>query len=474
MSRYCRWLSPIGFTRVGVTLIALVLAACAAPTPAANAPADTAPAASDAASGDAAATGVVTTWYYYDQDNTDPQANERVGNFYLAEAMPQFNEEFGGELTWENVPRDYNLVLDLVAAVQNNGDIPDVMRMGTADLPTFLANNTVQDLTEFVTSAEWYDDLDPTALAACTGPDGRIYCVPASESFYVTFYWTDLYPDGFPTTPEGLLEEGERLKAEGKYALTYWGSTAFDGEAAQRYYYQTLSSFGGGYDDGEGNLRLNTPENIAAIEFMREIVANDYSPEAVFVGNFEEEAAFKTAEAGAFPTSFYVGYAYLNPLTAPDGTEYNTASAQDMEQAVADGAVAVAPYVAPEGMTPGCHIDVFGFVIPNGAPNRAGAEAYINWTMDPTNYIPWVLEAGGGVPVRLSQREDDAFQSLIFQQGLAAVAASACKPWFGSLTRIPEAKSIISTTMFDLVKGDPTADIAERLTAAEEEYNNAQ
>jgi multiple sugar transport system substrate-binding protein len=371
-----------------------------------------------------------------------------------------------------NVPRDYNLVLDLVAAVQNNGDIPDLMRTGTSDLPTFLLNNTVQDLTEYVTGASWYADLDPQAVEACTGPDGNIYCVPISQSPYLVFYWTEMYPEGFPTTTDGFLEKAAELKAAGNYALTYWGSTAFDGEAASRYYYQMVSSFGGGYDDGAGNMLLNTPENIAAIEYMREIVNNGYSPEAVFVGNFEEEASFKDGLAGAFPTGFYVGYQYLNPLKSPSGQEFNTLSAQDMEDAVDADAIAISPIYTPEGGTPGCHMDVFGFVIPNGAKNVEGAKAYIDWIMEEDNAVQWVLRAGGGVPVAAAVRADEAFQTKIFQQGADALAASNCQPWYGSLTRIPEAKTIITTVMFDLVKGNPTADIAAALTAAESEYNS--
>jgi multiple sugar transport system substrate-binding protein len=449
-----------------VLLVLVVLTACAAP---AVAPADpaSAPAADDAAS----SVSTIVSWYYFDQNNTDPQANERVGNFYLARAIPQFNEQFAGQYVWENVPRDYNLVLDLVAAVQNNGDIPDIMRTATSDLPTFIVNNTVQDLTDFVQSAPWFADLDPAAVAACTGPDGKIYCVPVSQSPYVVFYWAERYPDGFPTTPEAFLDQAETLKGEGQYAMTYWGSTAFDGEAAGRYFYQVISSFGGSYDDGAGNLRLNTPENIAAIEFMRQVAANGYSPEAVFVGNFEEEASFKTAEAAAFPTGFFVAYNYLNPLTAPDGTEFASATAKDMEDAVAAGQIRIAPLFAPEGQTPGCNLDVFGFIIPNGAKNRAGAEAYINWIMDPANGIDWVLSAGGGWPVSATMLADEAFQSEIFQQGIAAGEASNCRPWQGSLLNIPDAKKLIANTIYDLVKANPEADIATALAAAEAEYN---
>lgn len=429
-----------------------------------------------AAPGEPAATAVegapVVTWYYYDQDNTDPEANERIGNFYLAETIPQFNEEFAGRYRWVNVPRDYNLVLDLVAAVQTNGDIPDVMRTGTVDLPTFLLNNTVQDLTDYVKGSAWYADLDPRSVDACTGPDGKIYCVPVSESPYLVYFWTEMYPSGFPATTDAFLAKAAELKAADKYALTYWGSTAFDGEGAGRYFYQVISSFGGSYDDGQGNMQLNTPENIAAVEFMRKIVANGYSPEAAFVGNFEEEASFKDGLAGAFPTGFYVGYQYLNPLKSPSGQEFNTISAQDMEDAVNAGVMGLAPIFAPEGATPGCHMDVFGFVIPNGAKNVDGAKAYIDWIMQKDRSVQWVLRAGGGIPVASSVREDAAFQTEIFKQAAAALDASDCKPWYGSLSRIPEAKKIITETMFDLLKGNPNADVAAALAAAEAEYNS--
>jgi len=454
---------------VASLLVALVmLSACVAPAPAA-APAST-PAA-QSTEPPAAGSKDIVTWYYYDQNNSDPAANEHIGNFYLAETMPKFNQQFSGKYNWVNVPRDYNLVLDLVAAVQNKGDIPDIMRTGAADLPTFILNNTVQDLTDYVKNASWYSDIDPKAIEACT-VDGKIYCVPVSESPYLVFYWTDVYPDGFPKTSDAFLTKAAEIKAANNYALTYWGSTAFDGEGATRYYYQVISSFGGSYDDGAGKMKLNTPQNIAAIEFMRQIVANGYSPEAAFAGNFEEEAAFKDGLAGAFPTGFYIGYQYLNPLKSPSGTDFNKQSAQDMEDAVNSGAIALSPIFPPEGQKPGCNMDTFGFVIPNGAKDVEGAKAYIDWIMAKENAVQWVLRAGGGVPVAKSVATDSAFQTKIFQQAAAALAASDCKPWYGSLTRIPDAKTIITTVLFNLVKGDPKADIAAALTAAEAEYNN--
>ncbi len=82
-------------------LAAALLAACTAPP--ASVP-TAAPAATEVATGtateaapamtEAPAGGEskITTWYYYDQNNTDPQANERVGNAYIAKTIPLFNE----------------------------------------------------------------------------------------------------------------------------------------------------------------------------------------------------------------------------------------------------------------------------------------------------------------------------------------------------------------------------------------------
>lgn len=451
-------------TRISIAGLAPLLAllvACAAPaTPAVPAP----PAAATEAPAAAADASKVITWYYYDQNNTDPQANERVGNFYIAKTIPLFNQAHEGRFVWENVPRDYNLVLDLVTAVQSGGDVPDVMQFDITHLPTYLLNNTIQDV-EWAREQPWFADLDPQAVEACT-VDGKLMCIPISESPWLVYYYTDFYTDGFPKTPEALLQVGGELSKDGNYALTYWGNTSFDGEAAGRYFYQTIASFGGSYDDGQGNMKLNTPQNIKAIEFMRDVVKNGLSSESVFAGNFEEEEAFKQGKAGAFPTGFFIAVRYLNPLTSPAGKEY-----KNIEEAVNDKAVALAPFVAPEGNKPGCSLDLFGFVVPRTAKNVDGAKAYINWIMDPKNTVDWIVSAGGGFPTSAALRADPTFQTELYKQAQAVGEASACRPWFGSLRRIPEAKKIITNTIYDLIKARPDADIAAELTKAEEEYN---
>ncbi len=412
------------------------------------------------------------TWYQYDEKNEDPASDERVGNEYLRNTIPQFNEAFAGKWRWVNQPKAFDrMTAELVTAVQSGGELPDLFELSnTQDVIDLYRNGAAQDLTEWAQAQPWWDDLDPGSIEACRGPDGRLYCIPISQRPQLVYVWTDRFPDGYPATPEAFLAQAEALKQEGLYAITFFGSTDKGGEGLTRAIWTTIASFGGSFDDGQGNMRLNTPENVAAITFLREIVARGYVPEIAFAGGFQEEEAFKDASAGSFPTGLF-GYRYVNPLTAPDGTAYDKGNAEDMLDAIAAGDIYLSPFLAAPGQKPGCGIDVAGFVIPTGAKNVAAAYDYINWIMSPAQNAAWVQGPGGGFPVLRQTQADPLFQTPFYEQAAAAVAASACRPWYGTLQRPNEAQEMIMTAVYKLIKENPEADISDLLTRTAEEYN---
>lgn len=445
-----------------IMLFALVLTACVAPAPGGGA------AQTSASSGGAKD---FVTWYQYDQKNEDPKSDERVGNEYLRKTIPIFNEAFKGKLNWVNQPKAFDkMTTELITAVQAGGEVPDLMHMGSSDLLTFYQNGTVQDLTEWAQAQDWYKDIDPNALIACQGPDGKLYCIPVAEAPQLVFVWKDRFPNGYPKTPAEFMQQAEALKAKGLYAITFFGSTDYDGEGMSRFMWTALSSFGGKLDDGKGKMKLNTPENVAAIQFVRDIVTKGYAPEIVFAGKFQEEEAFKDASAGSFPTGIF-GYRYVNPLTAPSGKKYEKKNEQDMLDAITAGDVYLAPFLAAEGQKPGCNNAVSAFVIPTGAKNPDAAKEYINWVMSPEQNGAWVLGPGGGFPTRKATQSADMFQTAFYKEAAQVVAESACRPWYGSLQRRQEAQKLVVTTIYKLIKEDPTADIAATLDAADAEYN---
>jgi multiple sugar transport system substrate-binding protein len=114
---------------------------------------------------------------------------------------------------------------------------------------------------------------------------------------------------------------------------------------------------------------------------------------------------------------------------------------------------------------------VSSLVIPKGAQNVEAAYDYINWIMSPEQNAAWVSEPGGGFPTLGATQAEEQFQTPFYQQAAEVVAASACTPWYGSLERRDEAKTLVMNTVYRLIKEDPTADIATVLTEAEQEYN---
>ncbi len=66
---------------------------------------------------------------------------------------------------------------------------------------------------------------------------------------------------------------------------------------------------------------------------------------------------------------------------------------------------------------------------------------------------------------------DELFQTPFFVQAAEVVAASECRTWYGSLERRAEVQKLMMTTVYKLIKENPTLDIATELAAAEAEYN---
>ena len=480
------------FKLIGFVLILTLLAACApaaTPTAAPAAPAATtapaAPAATTAPAAPAATTAPaapaataapakaqdIVTWWEYDQTNTDPKADEHVGNFALAKAIPLFNQQFSGQWNWVNVAKPFDKKdPELVAAVQASGDVPDVFE-NTYGVTTFYKYGTVQDLTDWAKAQSWYSSLDPNSLSVCTGPDGKLYCIPLTERPQLVFVWTDFFPNGFPTSPDDFMKQAAALKAKGKYAMTYFGSTDSGGDGITRGMDTVLQSYGGSLDDGKGKMLLNTPQNIAAIQFMRQVVAKGYVPTIDFAGGFQEESVFNNGTAGSLPTGLD-GYLFLNPLTSPAGKKYAKGNENDFLDAVAAKDIYLSPFFsAVAGQKPGCNISGTGLSIPVGAKNLDGAHAYINWLMSSQEDAGFVAGLGG-FPAMTTTLSDPLFSAPYYTQAKQVLTQESCKPWYGSLKNPAAAEPIAMNVMYKLIKQNPTADIAKELTAAQDQYNS--
>jgi len=407
---------------------------------------------------------VVTIWTKFNADSPQVSTDMWLVNAIEAQA------ELG--VTLENTFIPYSEInTRLNVAVQSGGDIPDVSYVDSQSLGFYVNNGTLTDLTEFVTSADWYEDLDPAALQACTAPTGEILCVPTTTTNFFTYYWADAYPEGFPATTDEFLALAPSIRATGAYPITFKGA---EGASVERFYYPLMASYGAEVVDENGRATWANEESVAALEFVRALYQNELVPEVTLAPGFDFEEPFKQGEAGAFVAGTF-SYVYLTPLTAPSGELFDAAppaegfdtNAIAVGDAFDAGELMFAPPLsAPDG-EPKSMVLATAYAIPFGSENVEGAQAFINSQMATQANIDFAV-AYGALPTLLSAAQDDVFSSAYWRvaaqyQAESGVAAPAWQNY-------DEALRLLSTAIVNIVTDD-NADIMEELQAAQDEYN---
>lgn len=399
-------------------------------------------------------------------NDQEPQNTQDV---WMQDTITEYAEATGVTLENTFLPFDQiNSRLNLAALA--GGDVPDVSYVDSQYLGLYFNNGTLMDLTEFVQNAEWFDDIDPIALAACTAPDGAILCVPSTTAVHFMYYWTDYYPDGFPATTDEMLAAAADFEA-GTFPLTFKGAEV---ASIERVYYGLIRSFGGDIADVEGRAIWANDDVVTVLEYVRELFNNDYVPDVALTTGFDFEEPFKQGMAGGFYAGSY-SYVFLSPLTSPDGTtfEAEVGSFDPEGLAVGDafeaGEIAFAPPVAAPGGEPQTLVLASAWGIPTGAENVEAAQAFIDYQMQTPVNVELAV-AYGALPTLQSALDDEAFATGYWQavrdfQSQYAIAAP-------TLLDYDLGMQLLSDAIVNIIT-DPNADIMQELEFAQEEYNFA-
>lgn len=390
------------------------------------------------------------------------QNPQNTQDAWLASLLKEYRSKTGNEVT--NVAQPYDQInTKLNVAVQAGGEVPDLSYVDSQQMGFFTQNGTLTDLTAYVKSAPWYKDLSPAALASCTGPDGKILCVPTSVASTLIYYWKDLYPNGLPTTTDKFLEAAKALKDKGKFAITFKGSEKFSVETT---YFGLVLSYKGQFADSKtGKAAWANPQTETAIKFVRDLFVNKYAPEVALAPGFDDEEPFKNSDAAAFMAGSW-SYVYLNPLVAPDGTKFDK-GADSVSAAFAAGKLDfAAPLAAPDGK-PVAFSVVTGLAIPKNAVNVDAAKAFIDFQMTSERNAAFAT-AYGALPSMVPALYNPAFQTPYWQ----AVAKyqkeyAQTSPAF---IEYDKAVTLLGDTINKLMS-DPSKDIHKELQAAQDEYN---
>jgi len=412
--------------------------------------------------GRARAADSLVLWTKFNTENTtDPNSQEK----WAAQALKDFTAKTGQAITHIVQPFD-QINSKLNIAVQAKGDVPDISYIDTQNIPFFVKNGALQDISAYVKAASWFKDLTPGALTACTGPDGKIYCVPTSLAGGSTYYWTSVYPNGFPKSAQDLLVAAQKLKdpAGKKYAVTMKAS---EGISLQMTWFPLIVSAGGQIADPKTGKAAWANQQVAdVVAWGRAMFGGKYAPEVDLNTGFDDETPFMNGDAGAFLAGSW-SYVYLNPLTAPDGTKFDNGAAS-VQKAFDAGKLNFAPPLVWNDGKPALMVTGTAYAIPVGAKNIKGAQSWIDFQLNAAENAKFAA-AYGAIPTLGEASKDAAFQTPYWKAISSNLTTYAQNP--PALTDYDKGVAALTNVINKLIV-DPSADIMKELQAEQDNYNN--
>ncbi len=152
------------------------------------------------------------------------------------------------------------------------GDAPDVYELNYENFVTFASRDILLDITDRLaadpdlTAAIYSNALNAFAL------DGQQYGLPASFSNVLLFYNQDLFDAAgieYPNADWTWEDELAAAEALTDHDAGVWGMNA---PVAYNEFYKTAAQNGGAIIDAEGNVTIDQPEVVEAVNFMVEPV----------------------------------------------------------------------------------------------------------------------------------------------------------------------------------------------------------
>lgn len=194
------------------------------------------------------------TWLY-------PGGEQPVSRQTWEAQVERFNRVHP-EIRVEVIDVPWDLAHDRIVNMILAGDAPDLIQMGSRWIPEFAEMGALLPLDEYV-GAEKRALYYPALLETVTYK-GTLYALPRAYSTQALIYRTDLI-DTPPATWDELVAVALRIQKEhpGMYGFGIGGANHV---STLSQYFTILFSYGGKVFDEAGNLTLDSPEAVAALE----------------------------------------------------------------------------------------------------------------------------------------------------------------------------------------------------------------
>jgi multiple sugar transport system substrate-binding protein len=362
----------------------------------------------------------------------------------LKALVPEYEKETGVKVNIEaygNEQLNDNYKVKLNAGAK---DI-DIMAFQVQDvMREFSRNGWLTDMTEYVTADEkWnWEDFQQSARDAVT-LDGVVYGVPAMTERHIVYYRADLLAANniaVPSTLDELEAAAAKLNdpATGLYGIAMRGQRV----PAVTQFSSFLYSFGGDFQDQNGNATVDTPEAIKAFNFYGNLLKNYGPPGATNMGWVEASAIFAQGNAAFYLDADSQAYTFLDPE----------------KSAVVDKVDYASFPAGPAGSKPY-----------NIVPQTAGINAFSTKKDAAWEFIKWVsneenskkLLGDSTVPVARQSAWEDDTASASFPAGLVSIVKNIGNSSVGhdrpQLEQVARAREIVGGPIVAAIEGGDVA-----------------
>ncbi|NCJ06981.1 extracellular solute-binding protein [Synechococcales cyanobacterium C] len=215
-------------------------------------------------------------------------------------------------------PDNTNLREDLYTTAFLLGDSAyDLVYMDIAWVPKFAAAGWLLDISSRLQVQEREDFLSGDIEGGSY--EGKLYRMPFRSDGGMLYYRQDLLEEaGYapPDTTEELLEISQDLQAQGKAQWGYvWQGQQYEGLSAM--FVEILHGFGGLWVDPDTlEVGLDQPQAIAAVNFLKQTIAERVSPSGVT--SYQEEEARRVFQSGQ--VVFMRNWPYVWRLASEEGS----------------------------------------------------------------------------------------------------------------------------------------------------------
>jgi multiple sugar transport system substrate-binding protein len=264
--------------------------------------------------------------------------------------------------------------------------------------------------------------------------------------------------DGIPKDTAGFLKLCQALKAKGTPCGFALGKAVGDGN---NWAHWLLWSHGGKLVDAKGNVAINSPETIAALEYAKQLYAT-FAPGTLSWQDPSNNKAFLDSQVSMTANGISVYYAAKN---SPDP------KLQEMAKDIEHAHFPIGPAGKPTELMQITQMMLFKH---SKYPNAA--KAYMQFMLEPEQYNPWMKAAIGYVSQPLKAYESNPIWSedpkhTVYRDGARLMVDHGHAGPLGAASAASLADYIVLDMVAEAASGSKTPqEAAERAAKRAERY----